>query len=72
METINYEYEIANGKVSTKNVVDNITYCPPHAKGNCGHPDVEHGRISTVDERGIFVKFKANCGAKCNSENLHW
>lgn len=72
MEQEFFEYQIANGKVSNKNVGDNITYCPPHAKGNLSHSDVEQGRVSTVDERGIFVRFKSNSGAKCRPELLHW
>jgi hypothetical protein len=72
MEEEHFEYEIVNGKVSNKNVGDCITYCPLHAKGKLDHSDVEHGKISTVDERGIFVRFKSNSGEKCKPENLHW
>ena len=72
MEKEFYEYDIANGKVSSANIGDNITYCPPHVKGDCSHFDAEHGRISTVDERGIFVRFKSSSGQKCPTKNLYW
>jgi len=67
-----FEYQIANGSISINNVTDNISYCPDHCKGNLAHSDVEHGKVSTVDERGVFVRFKGPNGEKCNPENLHW
>lgn len=66
------EYKIVNGIISNKNIEDNIIYCPNHAKGDLGHPDVEYGKVSTVDERGVFVRFVGPNGAKCRLENLYW
>jgi len=67
-----FEYKIKNGLVSSKNVGHNIFYCPSHAKGNLAHEDVKYGKVSTVDERGVFVKFISDSGQKCPTKNLYW
>jgi len=35
----------------------NVTYIPNHAYGDRKHPDCEHGKITSINEKYVFVKF---------------
>lgn len=35
-----------------------VSYVPMHANGNTEHPDVEHGVVSSVGRKYVFVKFE--------------
>lgn len=39
------------------NVGDQVLYVPNHAKGNHGHPDCEHGLVSSMNDRFVFVRY---------------
>ena len=34
-----------------------VIYIPGHANGNRRHPDCEHGRVSSVNDKYVFVRF---------------
>ena len=34
-----------------------VTYIPYHAKGNINHPDCEQGRVTSKNEKYVFVRF---------------
>lgn len=34
-----------------------VAYVPMHAHGDTNHPDVEHGVVSSVNHKFVFVKF---------------
>ena len=36
---------------------NSVAYIPLHACGDINHPDVEYGKISSYNDRFIFVKF---------------
>jgi hypothetical protein len=38
---------------------DDVIYIPTQAHGDKNHPDCEHGRVSSVNESYVFVKFNA-------------
>ena len=66
------EVRIEGILVTSANIGDPVTYCPPHAKMNAGHKDAEKGRISSIDEDRIFVRFNAPNGALCRQDLLVW
>lgn len=38
---------------------DDVTYMPSQAHGDRYHPDCEQGRVSSVNDKYVFVKFNA-------------
>ena len=34
-----------------------VAYVPGHAFGDMTHPDVEHGIVSSSNDKNVFVKF---------------
>lgn len=34
-----------------------VVYVPHHAQGNRNHADAEHGRVSSVNAKFVFVRF---------------
>jgi hypothetical protein len=50
---------------------DFVTYVPLHADGDLDHPDVEYGRVSSVNDKFVFVKFGGSMiGQPCYPEDL--
>lgn len=51
---------------------DAVTYIPHHAQGDRGHPDCEHGVVTSINSKGvIFVRFGARqCSQGCKSDQL--
>lgn len=47
----------APAKVATFKPRDRVIYVPHHANGNRNHPDCEHGRVSSVNDKYVFVRF---------------
>lgn len=56
-----------------------VAYIPSHADGDINHPDVEFGKVSSTNEKYVFVKFEpqlSNFGwdgttsQACNPEDL--
>ena len=45
---------------------DRVVYVPIHAHGDIGHKDVEHGTVSSINEKNVFVRFDATV------ERLGW
>lgn len=43
---------------------DRVIYVPLHAHGERSHPDCEHGKVSSLNERtgDVFVKFDGAVG----------
>ncbi len=64
--------EIQNIKLERKHLGLFVTYIPNHAKGNPAHTDAERGIISTINNLGVWVRFKSPNGQKCNPDNLVW
>ena len=44
-----------NIKLATPGV--RVAYIPGHAFGDMTHPDVEHGIVSSSNDKNVFVKF---------------
>jgi len=63
---------IENKELTAEDIGSPVHYIPPHAQGDVYHKDVERGHLSSFNEHGIWVRFKAACGAKCKPENLMW
>lgn len=36
---------------------DRVIYVPAHAKGNIAHRDCDHGAVSRINSKYVFVKF---------------
>jgi len=36
---------------------ERVAYIPTHAHGDIGHKDVEYGRVSSTNEKFVFVRF---------------
>lgn len=54
--------EMANGKSRQMNLSDiengqRVAYVPTHAKGNLSHKDVEWGKVSSKNDKYVFVRF---------------
>lgn len=63
---------IEGRKVTTEDIGSPVTYHPPHTNMDSSHKDVERGHISSFNEHNLFVRFKAACGASCNTKYLKW
>jgi len=63
---------IENIEVTEDSVGSPVTYIPPHAGNDASHPDSEQGHVSSFNEYGIWVRFKAESGAKCDPQRLRW
>ena len=42
---------------------DPVIYVPHHANGDISHQDCERGKISSFNDRYVFVKFASNVAA---------
>lgn len=54
-----------------------VSYIPGHANGNRSHPDVEHGNISSWNDKVIFVRYVRRgipqlTAAATSPEDLVW
>jgi len=50
-----------------------VHYIPAHAKGNAGHPDVQHGRIKTWNDDFVFCWYdKGDTAQATDSKDLRW
>ena len=48
-----------------------VSYVPHHAKGDRGHPDVEHGVVTSENGHYVFVRFGAHLHSQaCDPETL--
>ena len=64
---------VIQGREVTEEDIDSpVTYIPTHANGNASHPDVERGRISSFNERTLWVRFKSINGESVNPKDLVW
>lgn len=44
-----------------------VSYVPTHANGDLGHPDVEHGVVTSTNPYFVFVRYDGEMGAKATS-----
>lgn len=51
---------------------DEVLYVPYHAKGNLRHMDCERGRVNSVSDHFVFVRFErsALCSQACKPDQL--
>lgn len=48
-----------------------VSYIPHHAHGDAGHPDVEHGVVTSANDKFVFVRFGARIGSQaCDPDTL--
>jgi len=48
-----------------------VTYIPHHAHGNAGHPDCEHGVVTSTNDKFVFVRFGSHIHSQaCDPETL--
>lgn len=50
-----------------------VTYVPMHAGGDRNHPDVEHGVITSFNDKFVFVRYaKVGSGVATDPRDLRW
>ncbi len=56
-----------------KDIGRNVTYIPGHARGDWGHPDCEHGFITSYNDHCVFVRYgMGSTSAATNRDDLRW
>ena len=57
-ERIVQEFQVSFREIGSMfKELDRVLYVPTHAEGDQDHPDCEKGRVSTVTEKMVFVRF---------------
>jgi len=58
-------------ELNDSHIGSKVTYTPPHAKGDCSHPDAEEGHIKRWNDLFVFVTYTT--GPKATPARLlHW
>lgn len=47
-----------------------VRYVPYHADGDRNHPDCENGRVTSVNDWFVFVRFRGDTSQACNPDQL--
>lgn len=50
-------------------VGDEVTYIPRHAKNDENHPDRELGRVTSINDEFVFVRYGNKTGSQATSPN---
>lgn len=48
---------LANSSTESFRVGERVVYIPGHAEGDISHPDCECGKVSSTNEKFVFVRF---------------
>ena len=57
LDILSVFFHSLNMKMQEAKSSKRVIYVPTHAHGNINHPDCEHGKISSANEKFVFVKF---------------
>ncbi len=56
--------------VHSFDIGDEVRFVPMHAEGNMQHPDCENGRVTSKNERYVFVSFNNFGPQACSPSQL--
>lgn len=64
-------FYIENTEVGNEHIGVKVTYIPRHAHGDVNHPDIEHGKIKSWNDGGVFVDYIRNV-CRTDFDDLIW